>query len=70
MIKKTYIAPQLDVFNIEPSSLIAASIKIGNGGADAGQSFTKKHQGYSSNTWNDPSFSGSEQNSWDDTWSN
>jgi hypothetical protein len=70
MIKKTYIAPRLDVLNIEPSSLIATSIKIGDGGADAGQSFTNKHQGYSSNTWNDPSFSGSEQNFWDDTWSN
>ena len=65
MIKKTYIAPQLDVLNIEPSSLIAASIKIGNGGADAGQSFTNKHQGTDENTWNENSFSNSNQGIWD-----
>ena len=64
MIKKTYIAPQLDVLNIEPSSLIATSIKIGNGGADAGQSFTNKHQGSDGNMWNENSFSNSNQGIW------
>ena len=65
MIKKTYIAPQLEVFNIESSSIIAASIKIGDGGADAGQSFTNKHQGTDENMWNENSFSKSNQGFWD-----
>lgn len=65
MIKKIYIAPQLEVLNIEPSSLIAASIKIGDGGADAGQSFTKKHQGTDGNMWNENSFPNSNQGIWD-----
>ena len=65
MIKKTYIAPQLDVLNIELSSLIAASIKIGDGGAGAGQSFTNKHQGTDENMWNENSFSNPNQGIWD-----
>ena len=65
MIKKTYIAPQFDVINIEPSSLIAASIKIGDGEADAGQSFTNKHQGTHENMWNENSFANSNQGIWD-----
>lgn len=65
MIKKTYIAPQLDVFNIESSSIIAASIKIGDEEFDAGQSFTNKHQGTDENMWNENSFSNSNQGFWD-----
>ena len=65
MIKKTYIAPQLDVFNYESSSIIAASIIIGDEEFDAGQSFTNKHQGTDENMWNENSFSNSNQGFWD-----
>lgn len=52
MKKKLYIAPDMEIVKIEPSAVVAASISIGEGEADAGQSFANEHRGSWGNLWN------------------
>ena len=52
MEKKSYITPELEIIEMTPSTMVAASISVGNGEADAGQSFTKEQRGSWGNIWN------------------
>lgn len=51
MEKKTYIAPGTEIINVEASTIVAASIGIGEGEADAGQSFSNERRGQWGNLW-------------------
>ena len=51
MEKKTYIAPGVEVINIETTTMVAASIGIGNGEAKAEQSFSNERKRQWGNLW-------------------
>lgn len=51
MEKKTYITPVAVFVNIDTSTMLAASIEIGRGEVDAGQSFTIERRGTWGNLW-------------------
>ena len=51
MNKRLYISPDVEIIKIEPSAVVAASISIGEGEADAGQSFANEHRGSWGNLW-------------------
>ena len=51
MEKKSYNAPEAELIKIETSTMLAASVGIGKGEADAGQSFSNEHRGSWGNVW-------------------
>lgn len=51
MEKKIYVTPVTVFVNIEASTMLAASIEIGKGEVDAGQSFTIERRGTWGNLW-------------------
>lgn len=51
MEKKKYIAPEMEVVDIDTVEMISASIEIGEGEADAGDSFSNRHRGEWGNLW-------------------
>ena len=53
MKKNQYIAPEMEVVEMEASAVLAASIAVGEGEADAEQSFSNRHRGEWGNLWAD-----------------
>jgi hypothetical protein len=51
MEKKSYNAPEAKLIKIDTLTMLAASIEIGKGEADAGQSFSNEHRGSWGNIW-------------------
>ena len=52
MEKKSYITPELEIIEMTSSAMVAASIGVGSGEADAGQSFSKEQRSSWGNIWN------------------
>ena len=53
MKKKQYIAPEVELVELEMVEILAASIRIGEGGKDAGESFSNDRRGGWGNLWGD-----------------
>lgn len=51
MEKKSYNAPKTVLIKVDTLTMLAASIGIGKGEADAGQSFSNEHRGSWGNIW-------------------
>ena len=52
MEKNVYIAPKMEIVEMEVVTVLAASVLFGDGDADAGQSFTNDRRGAWGNLWN------------------
>ena len=56
MEKETYIAPQMEVIEIENASMLAASaenIPVGGNGQGGGEALSNRHRGEWGNLWAD-----------------
>ena len=51
MEKKSYNAPEAELIKIDTLTMLAASIGIGKGEADAGQSFSIERRGIWGDLW-------------------
>lgn len=51
MGKKIYIVPESEFVKIDALTMLAASIGIGKGDADAGHSFSNERRGVWGNLW-------------------
>ena len=53
MKKKQYIVPEVEFVELEMVEILAASIRIGEGEKDAGESFSNDRRGGWGNLWGD-----------------
>lgn len=51
MDKKTYISPEIEIIEMEVSTVLAASITFGEGGVDARQSFGNGRRDIGDDFW-------------------
>ena len=51
MKKKQYIAPEVEIIELDMIDMLAASIGFGTGNKDAGDSFSNRHRGNWGDLW-------------------